>query len=171
MEEQKNIIFENIEERERKAAIIVKKIATINAVILLILASTVNLPYTFYFFLRYFICSITIWLAWLAFVSSEGLWLFWCWSFSITAFVFNPIIPLGLGRNIWRITDLLVSALLIGSLFTFNLAKIPEYMPEYSRGYNWKKLVTIFVLLFAIRYVVLPFVMSMDCSESDEWWK
>ena len=47
----------------------------------------------------------------------------WIWIFGFIVLVFNPLIPLRLGRDLWRLIDLLVAVFLLVSLFVFKLPK------------------------------------------------
>ncbi|MFC1523014.1 DUF6804 family protein [Elusimicrobiota bacterium] len=68
------------------------------------------LPYGYYMLLRVVVCGTGIYGA----VSSwdmgrRG----WSWALGIVAFVFNPLMPLHLGRGIWFIVDIVVAVLFI----------------------------------------------------------
>jgi hypothetical protein len=43
----------------------------------------------------------------------------WAWIFGMLAVVFNPLISIALGRQIWNVVDVVVAAFLLISLFMF----------------------------------------------------
>jgi hypothetical protein len=96
-----------------------KNITTIISIAFLIIAMLEGLPYGFFQLLRLILFGSSAYLGWLSYVSKK---FFWAWSFVIIGVVFNPIIPLYLGRDLWRIADLLVAVFLIISMFTFKLS-------------------------------------------------
>jgi len=96
-----------------------KNIATIISITFLIIAMLEGLPYGFFQLLRLIIFGLSAYLCWLSYVSKKG---FWTWSFVFIGVLFNPIFPLYLGRDLWRIIDLLVAVFLIISIFAFKLS-------------------------------------------------
>ncbi len=97
-----------------------KNIAIIISVILLFLAMIEGLPYGFFTLLRLVVFGTTVYLSWLAYKSERHTWI---WIFGFIALVFNPLIPLYLGRDLWVVVDLLVAIFLIVSTFAFKLPK------------------------------------------------
>ena len=59
-------------------------------------------------------------LSWLAYKIEKQLWI---WIFGFISLVFNPLIPLHMGRDLWMVIDLLVAVFLIISIFAFKLPK------------------------------------------------
>jgi hypothetical protein len=96
-----------------------KNIATIISITFLIIAMLEGLPYGFFQLLRLILFGSSAYLGWLSYVSKK---FFWTWSFVIIGVVFNPILPLYLDRNLWRIIDLFVATFLIVSIFAFKLS-------------------------------------------------
>lgn len=79
--------------------------------ILLVLAAA-PLPYGYYLLLRIFVASVAGFHAQRSFrVGSSASGWMWC----AIAVLFNPIVPIHLGRELWRIVDILV-ALVFGRL-------------------------------------------------------
>lgn len=97
-----------------------KNIAIIISVILLFLAMIEGWPYGFFTLLRLVVFGTTAYLSWLAYKSEKQAW---TWVFGFIALVFNPLIPLHLGRDLWIVVDLLVALFLIVSIFAFKLPK------------------------------------------------
>jgi len=97
-----------------------KNIAIIIPIILLFLAMIEGLPYGFFTLLRLVVFGTTVFLSWLAYKSERHAW---TWIFGFIALVFNPLIPLYLGRDLWVVIDLLVAIFLIVSIFAFKLPK------------------------------------------------
>ena len=97
-----------------------KNIAIIISVILLFLAMIEGWPYGFFTLLRLVVFGTTGYISWLAYKTEQQSW---TWIFGFIALVFNPIIPLHLGRDLWMVIDLLVAVFLIISFFVFKLPK------------------------------------------------
>ncbi len=110
-----------------------KNILTIIAVVFLFMAMAEGLPYGFFQFLRFVVCGVTAYLAFLAHKFNRRLY------FKIfigIAILFNPIIPFYLSRGPWVIIDIIVGVFLIVSIFRFKLARnqaskdTPEIIPS-----------------------------------------
>ena len=97
-----------------------KNIAVVISSVLLFLAMIEGWPYGFFTLLRLVIFGTTVYLSWLAYKSERHAWI---WIFGFIALVFNPLIPLHLGRGLWVVVDLLVAVFLIVSIFAFKLPK------------------------------------------------
>ncbi len=78
------------------------------ALISVLLLALAPLPIGYYTFLRIVVCGGSVYLF---FTSTRGKWK---WMWGTLAIVFNPLIPLYLGRNLWQIVDV-VAALVIGA--------------------------------------------------------
>jgi hypothetical protein len=95
-------------------------IARIIAIVLLLWALDKH-PYGYYTLLRFVVCGVTAYSAYLAVeLKKNG----WAWTFGIIALLFNPIIPFHLGRDIWQIVDVGVAILLLVSLFLLKEPRI-----------------------------------------------
>ena len=67
-------------------------------------------PYGFYVLLRWVVCAVAMYSALEAYGrSKKGL----VWILGVMALIFNPFIPVYLGRATWRPIDLLASILLV----------------------------------------------------------
>jgi len=97
-----------------------KNIAIVISVVFLFLAMIEGWPYGFFTLLRLVVFGTTVYLSWLAYKSKKQSWI---WIFGFIALVFNPLIPLHLGRDLWMVVDLLVAGFLIISIFVFKLPK------------------------------------------------
>lgn len=97
-----------------------KNIAIVISVTLLFLAMIEGWPYGFFTLLRLVVFGTTVYLSWLAYKSERQSWI---WIFGFIALVFNPLIPLHLGRGLWKVIDLLVGVFLFISIFAFKLPK------------------------------------------------
>ncbi len=79
-------------------------------VILMLLVGAIGVnEYGYYQLLRVFVCAYS---AYWAIQShkhkNEG----WMWKYGIIAFIFNPIIPLHLGRELWTVVDIIGAVVL-----------------------------------------------------------
>jgi membrane-bound ClpP family serine protease len=98
---------------KRREMIIGFIIARILGIIMLILAIGKN-PYIFYKLLRVVIFIVSIFCAYMSDkFNNKG----WVWIFGIVAFLFNPILPIYLNKNIWVIIDIIVIISFILSFF------------------------------------------------------
>jgi hypothetical protein len=98
-----------------------KNIAIVISVIFLFLAIIEDWPYGFFTLLRLVVFGTTAYLSWLAYKIEKEVWI---WIFGFIALIFNPLIPLHLGRDVWMVVDLLVAVFLIISIFVFKLPKV-----------------------------------------------
>ena len=92
-----------------------KNILTIVATALLFIALYDGLPYGYFTFLRFVVCAVGAYLAYL--IYEENKKSLWVWAFSGIAVLFNPIIPIYLQREQWTTIDLIVGVFLILSIF------------------------------------------------------
>ena len=95
-----------------------KNFAIVISIVFLFLAMFGVWPYGFYTLLRLVVVGTTVDLSLLAYSSERQIW---TWTFGFIALVFNPLIPLYLGRDLWMVVDLLVAVFLIISIFAFKL--------------------------------------------------
>ncbi len=70
--------------------------------------------YGYYQILRWVVCGVT---AYTAFVATELKKIYWAWALGISAVLFNPIIPIHLDRETWAVIDIAVSILIAASIF------------------------------------------------------
>ncbi|MDD2388996.1 MAG: hypothetical protein PHP23_04595 [Desulfobacterales bacterium] len=95
-----------------------KNVAIIISVVFLFLAMIEGWPYGFFTLLRLVVFGTTVYLSWLAHRSERQVW---TWTFGFISLVFNPLILLHLGRDLWMVVDLLAAVFLIISIFAFKL--------------------------------------------------
>lgn len=88
-------------------------LARLIAVFLLFLALGKQ-PYGFYTILRFVVCGVA---AYGAFLAVDSKMEKWGWAFGIIAILFNPFIPVHLDRQTWAIIDVIVAFVIIASLF------------------------------------------------------
>ena len=86
------------------------KIISAVSAFLLLITQFDGLPYGYFTFLRLVVFGTTAFLAWLfSKIDKQG----WMAVFLLIAILFNPIIPIYLGRRIWQIVDFVVMILLL----------------------------------------------------------
>lgn len=94
----------------------IKKLLLLVSTILLLLALMDGWPYEFFTLLRFVVCGSTAYVAWLSYkVGQEN----WSWFLGAIAILFNPLFPIYLTREVWVITDVMISIILF--LCTFHL--------------------------------------------------
>jgi len=86
---------------------------TVAAVMLLWALNPQN-PYGYYILLRCVCCATFAYLAVKAFEQKKQGWV---WVLGVTAFVYNPIIPLHLTRGIWSVVNIVSVAIIVASAF------------------------------------------------------
>ena len=96
-----------------------KNILTLIASAFLFVALTDGLPYGYFTLLRFVVCAITAYLAYLAYEKNKDS--LWVWIFGFLAVLFNPLIIIQLKRAQWTPIDLIVGIFLIVSIFLFKI--------------------------------------------------
>jgi hypothetical protein len=92
-----------------------KNILTLVASAMLFIALTDGLPYGYFTLLRFVVCAVAAYIAYLTYEDNkESLWV---WVFGFVAVLFNPIIIITLKRSQWTTIDLLTGVFLIASIF------------------------------------------------------
>ena len=88
----------------------------LRVVAVLFLLGTVTAPaYTVYYqLLNWFVLGAALTIAWLAKQQGKS---FYMWLFVLMAVVFNPVAPLYLPQNTWRLLDGIAGLLLLASFF------------------------------------------------------
>ena len=89
----------SVEYMEKKISIKPHVVASIALLLLAILP----LPYGYYTLLRLVVCITAIFLAWMSYKKQK---IRWTWAMGLIALVFNPIMPLHFGKEIWVVIDL-----------------------------------------------------------------
>ena len=72
-------------------------------------------PYS-YNLLRFVVCGTGVFLA---VISYKGKNTAWAWTMGIVAFIFNPIFPMHLGKEIWVVIDIVIA--IIFSIYFFTM--------------------------------------------------
>jgi hypothetical protein len=75
-----------------------------------------DLPYGYYTLLRILVCAVGAYGAYLAYSAGRH---GWTWTFGAIAVLFNPIIPVYLGREVWAPIDVGVGIVFVTSLAVF----------------------------------------------------
>jgi Family of unknown function (DUF6804) len=86
------------------------------ASVLLLWALYPDNPYSYYTLLRWVVCGIFAFLAVKARDHDAGGWV---WALGITAALYNPVVPVGLGREVWSLVNVATAGLALASLFVF----------------------------------------------------
>lgn len=87
---------------------------------LLLIVAFGDHPYAYYQMLRWVVCGVT---GYGAFVAYEKKNIPWAWVFGITAVLFNPIMPFYMQRETWQMFDIAAALVLVVSLFMFRTQK------------------------------------------------
>lgn len=75
----------------------------------LLLLAGLDWPYGYYTLLRLVVCAAACWIAFVSFKSEPAIrWV--GWPFTLIALLFNPLVPVHLDREVWRIIDFVVAA-------------------------------------------------------------
>ena len=83
------------------------------AAAMLLLALTPDMPYGYYVLLRWIMCGI---LAFLAFVALERKKSEWVWILGIAAAIYNPFVTIHLGKEIWSIANVITIVVVLVSV-------------------------------------------------------
>ncbi len=81
--------------------------------IIFLLGAMLPLPVGYYTLLRFVVCGVAVYIAYLAYEYRQ-MWAMW--TFGLMAVVFNPIIKIYLGREVWLAMDLLALVLFVVAL-------------------------------------------------------
>lgn len=79
-----------------------------------------NLPYSYFQFLRWVVCGVC---GFRAFVALEQEKVVWMWIFFPATVLFNPIVPIHLDRDIWVVIDVVLAVVLLISLVAVKARK------------------------------------------------
>ena len=82
--------------------------------IALLIISFSKLPYGYYTFLRIFITGTASYSAYIYYSAQKK---FWIWVLGFIAILFNPIIPIYLGKESWAIIDICTALIFLISIF------------------------------------------------------
>lgn len=78
---------------------------------LMLLGSLARWPYGYYQFLRFVVCGVSVYVAFIAY-SWRKLWAT-SLLFGLVAFLFNPLIPIHISRKIWHPIDVICALLFL----------------------------------------------------------
>ena len=95
-----------------------KKILSIIAGIMLLLAIPSIWPYGYFQILRWIVTGTAVYNGYIAHKIHNG---FWLWTMIIIAVLFNPIAPIHLDKEIWMIIDLVTASLFITSIWKMKM--------------------------------------------------
>ena len=93
---------------------------SILSIVLLVIAIPIGLPYGYYVLLRWVICACAAFMTYFSFKQQKNVFVF---AFIVIALVFNPILPLSLGKGLWVIVDAIAAFIFFGSLFVVKAEK------------------------------------------------
>lgn len=85
------------------------------AILMLLWAMYPENPYGYYVLLRVICCALFMYLC---FASIRLKVSIWAWILGVTAFVYNPIIPLHLNRDLWTVVNIITVIIATVSIFT-----------------------------------------------------
>lgn len=91
------------------------------AMIMLTLAFSHNLPYGYYILLRW---VVTATFSFLLYKSYHDISDTWKWILGIMVLVYNPILQLNLGRDIWTIVNIVTIIITLLTIFIFRRKKL-----------------------------------------------
>ena len=90
---------------------------------LMLLAIIGSWPYGFYTFLRIVIFAISIYMV-INLIQSDLIG--FAWGYGFIGFLFNPLIPFHLGRDIWLIVNWITLGFFVYSIFKIDLSETKE---------------------------------------------
>ena len=79
----------------------------------MLIAALAKFPYAYYILMRWIVCGVATHSAYQAVECHKN---GWAWALGLVALVFNPIIPVHLGRDLWAVIDIGVATLLLVSV-------------------------------------------------------
>ena len=94
------------------------------AIAVLALAFIGGFPIGFYRFVRFVVFGVCGFLAFFCYGNERRIWMV---LYAISALIFNPFLPLYLGRELWQVVDLVVGVFLVVSLIAF---RVQEDKPD-----------------------------------------
>ena len=82
--------------------------------IAMLLLALIPLPIGYYTLLRIVVCLTSAFLVWTSYEAHKYAWM---WTMGVVALIFNPLIPLYLGRETWVVVDIIV--VIVFGIFLF----------------------------------------------------
>jgi len=101
-------------------------IPSIVVMILLVIAIFPIEEYGYYILLRWIVCLTAIYITYLSKDEKQ----YWTWVMGIIALIFNPLIPLHLGKEIWVVVDFIAAIVFGINVFIFRGEREKEEMRE-----------------------------------------
>lgn len=98
-----------------------KILAILAAAGTVMLEKYVTLPYFYYQLMNWAVVMASLVIIWQANRQKKYAW---GWLFALVAIIFNPIAPIYLNQDIWRIADLVVAGIFVISFFFIRPAKV-----------------------------------------------
>ena len=92
-----------------------------------LMVALLPLPYAYYMLLRVGMCGI---LAYLAYAASQSNQQGLTWVLGITAVIYNPFVPLHLGRELWTVVNLATIGLLFYVKSRVSIPNLSGYSQE-----------------------------------------
>ena len=89
--------------------------------VLVLFGALSNMPYGYFQLLRWVVCSVGIYSA---YINSESKHDTWAWVFGIIAVLFNPIRPFYFKRDTWQILDIVSGVIFLVSIFSFKKKEV-----------------------------------------------
>ncbi|NQT79222.1 MAG: hypothetical protein HQ555_02365 [Candidatus Aminicenantes bacterium] len=89
------------------------------AIFLLIAVMPIK-EYSYYILIRWIVCLAAIYIAYCSYEAEK---IYWIWIMGVVALIFNPIIPLNLGKGIWTIIDVITALVFVVTIFIFRNRK------------------------------------------------
>lgn len=80
----------------------------------LLLWALAHHPYGYFVLLRWLVCAVSAFCAYLSFSLKR---VPWTWLFALLALLFNPLVPIRLGHQTWTQFDVATGLLLLASIF------------------------------------------------------
>jgi len=93
---------------------------SIIVVILLLVAVMPIKEYSYYIFIRWIVCLAAIYIAYCSYEAEK---IYWIWIMGVVTLIFNPIIPLNLGKGIWSIVDFITAIIFFMNVFILKRKK------------------------------------------------
>jgi len=91
-------------------------IPSIVVMILLLIAIFPIEEYGYYILLRWIVCLTAIYIAYFSYEAEK---IYWTWIGGIIALIFNPLIPLHLGKDVWIVVDFIAAVIFGITIFIF----------------------------------------------------
>jgi hypothetical protein len=80
-------------------------------------------PYGYYQLLRFIVCGVSVYVAFMGY-NWHKIWV--AWLFGFIAFLFNPLIPIHLSREVWQPIDIICGTLFIIVVFVLEKSSKKE---------------------------------------------